>query len=89
MSYYEGILSLSPNTGRYSIGEGETGIDITSGTVCEIFFGQRGEWIKGSVEHAQGIYAEEGNPHGHGGYYFIGPGGIVGLCVGMHVRLRR
>ncbi len=55
MSSYEGILSLSPNTGRYSIGEGENGLDITSGTMCEIFFGPRGEWIKGSVEHAQGI----------------------------------
>ncbi len=89
MSSYEGILSLSPNTGRYSIGEGENGLDITSGTVCEIFFGPRGEWIKGSVEHAQGIYAEEGNREGHGGYYFIGPGGIVGLCVGMRMRIKR
>jgi hypothetical protein len=85
----EGLLVLSSNSGRYAIADPEHGMDLTSGTSCEIFFGTRGEWIKGTVEHdASGIYAEEGNPRGHGGYYFIGPGGIVGLCVGMKVRVR-
>ncbi len=84
----EGLLVLSSNSGRYAIADASEGMDLTSGTICEIFFGPRGEWIRGSVEHESGIYAEEGNPRGHGGYYFIGPGGIVGLCTGMKVRVR-
>jgi hypothetical protein len=85
----EGLLVLSSNSGRYAIADANEGMDLTSGTVCEIFFGSRGEWIKGSIEHeASGIYAEEGNPRGHGGYYFIGAGGIVGLVVGMRIRVR-
>lgn len=84
----EGLLVLSSNSGRYALGDAEEGMDLTGGTVCEIFFGPRGEWIKGSVEHASGIYAEEGLPQGHSGYYFIGPAGIVGLVVGMRVRVR-
>ncbi len=85
----EGLLVLSSNSGRYTIGDPQEGIDLTSGTICEIFFGSRGEWIKGTVEHdAHGIYAQEGNPRGHGGYYFIGPGGICGLVAGMRVRVR-
>lgn len=82
----EGLLVLSRNSGRYALGDAQEGRDLTSGTVCDIFL-DRG-WIRGSIEHTGELYAEEGNLHGHSGYYFIGPGGICGLCAGMRVRLR-
>ncbi len=82
----EGLLVLSTNTGRYALNSmlGQEGHDITSGTSLEIFLG--GRWWAGTVEHSGGIYAEDGNPQGINGYYFISMGGICGLCVGMRVR---
>ncbi len=85
----EGTLVASSNRGRYALDEAETGPDLTSSQVCDIWLD--GRWVKGRIEHAGSLYAiGEGGAPGRlfSGYYFLaGGGGICGLCTGMRVRV--
>ena len=82
------VSTLVPSTsrGRYALDDPVTGQEITSGNVLQVLLG--GQWIKGSVEHAGGLYALEHTTHPvSSGYYFLASnGGVCGLCAGMKVR---
>lgn len=81
----EGTLVASSNRGRYALNT-PGGLDITSGRVCEIWL--CGQWIRGAVEHAGLLYADEVTGRTERGYYFIGRnGGICGLCAGVRLRI--
>jgi hypothetical protein len=78
-------LVPSSNSGRYAL-DSAAGRDITSGDVIAIQLS--GQWISGSVEHANLIYATETTRRAENGYYFIAyNGGVCGLCTGMKVKL--
>lgn len=69
-----GVLVNSVNRGRYAIGHSE-GPDITSGLQCSIMVA--GQWVPGRVEYSPGR-----------GYYMTTDHNcIVGLCVGVRVKL--
>ena len=86
----EGTLIASTNRGRYALDDPDEFPpfrDLTSGDVCEIFLG--GQWVRGSIEHANMLYADEVTNRIERGYYFVASnnGGTCGLCVGMKIRL--
>jgi hypothetical protein len=82
------VYTLVPSTsqGRYALDDPVTGQDVTSGDVLQVLLG--GQWVKGRVEHASGLYVLEHVAHPvTSGYYFLAcNGGICGLCAGMKVR---
>ena len=80
------MLVPSTNAGCYALDDPSSGPDITSGQPLDVLLG--GCWIKGRVEHASNLYANERSGQVERGNYFIAAddGTICGLCVGMQVR---
>ena len=81
------VSTLVPSTsrGRYALDDPVHGQDVTAGNVLQVLLG--GHWIRGSIEHASGLYALEPAAHSvSSGYYFLASeGSICGLCAGMKV----
>ena len=75
-------LVPSISRGRYALDDPVTGQDVTAGDVLQVLLG--GQWVKGKVEHAGGLYVLElGAEPVTSGYYFLASdGGICGLCEG-------
>lgn len=99
MDITEGTLVLSSNRGRYAIDDPTYGPDLSARLCILVCIGN--QWVPGRVEYNHDpIYATLGpqtlgevaqmatKPKAIGGYYVELDGGeIVGLCVGMRVRI--
>src|SRR6516225_720478 len=57
------VSTLVPSTsrGRYALDDPVHGQDVTAGNVLQVLLG--GHWIRGSIEHASGLYALEPAAH--------------------------
>lgn len=95
---YQTLFASSNTRGRFAL-DSEDGPELTSGQALDIYL--NGKWIPGRVEHMTACYPgqsltrlfqpdSELGPRVIHGYYFIAPNdlGIVGLCIGMKVRLK-
>ncbi len=80
-------LVPSRTSDYYALDDPRSGRTVTSGDSLTLLL--KGQWIEGSVVHAENLYTMEQAPQRvYSGYYFMDSGGNMhGLCTGMKVRL--